>query len=80
LRTGAIELIFRLGAADDDAIVVGEHADTLARTRGLSPIAAAEQAAVRMGDRRHPVHRPGRDSGQPGRMFPGPARPTRVMR
>jgi multidrug efflux pump subunit AcrB len=41
-------LIICLGIVVDDAIVVGEHADTLARKKGLSPEAAAEQAARRM--------------------------------
>ncbi|MDF2233314.1 efflux RND transporter permease subunit [Albimonas sp. CAU 1670] len=41
-------LILTLGMVVDDAIVVGEHADHLARRRGLSPIAAAETAARRM--------------------------------
>ncbi|MGM0586313.1 MAG: efflux RND transporter permease subunit [Pseudomonadota bacterium] len=41
-------LILTLGMVVDDAIVVGEHADTLARRRGLSPAAAAETAARRM--------------------------------
>jgi multidrug efflux pump subunit AcrB len=40
-------LIICLGVVVDDAIVVGEHADHLAR-RGLSPTEAAEQAARRM--------------------------------
>ncbi|WP_339947266.1 efflux RND transporter permease subunit [uncultured Albimonas sp.] len=41
-------LILTLGMVVDDAIVVGEHADHLARRRGLSPVAAAETAARRM--------------------------------
>ncbi|MEC9432894.1 MAG: efflux RND transporter permease subunit [Pseudomonadota bacterium] len=41
-------LILTLGIVVDDAIVVGEHADDLARRRRLSPAAAAEQAARRM--------------------------------
>ncbi len=40
-------LIICLGVVVDDAIVVGEHADHLAR-RGLNPTDAAEQAARRM--------------------------------
>ena len=40
-------LIITLGIVVDDAIVVGEHADHLAR-RGLSPVEAAETAARRM--------------------------------
>jgi multidrug efflux pump subunit AcrB len=40
-------LIICLGVVVDDAIVVGEHADMLAR-RGASPLEAAERAAVRM--------------------------------
>ena len=40
-------LIITLGIVVDDAIVVGEHADHLARS-GLSPIEAAERAAQRM--------------------------------
>ncbi|ETX27604.1 efflux RND transporter permease subunit [Roseivivax isoporae] len=40
-------LIITLGIVVDDAIVVGEHADALAR-RGLPPAEAAEQAARRM--------------------------------
>ncbi|WP_292288181.1 efflux RND transporter permease subunit [Marivita sp.] len=40
-------LIITLGIVVDDAIVVGEHADHLART-GLTPIEAAERAAQRM--------------------------------
>jgi multidrug efflux pump subunit AcrB len=40
-------LIITLGIVVDDAIVVGEHADHLAR-QGLSPVDAAERAAVRM--------------------------------
>ncbi|SFI05593.1 efflux RND transporter permease subunit [Albimonas pacifica] len=41
-------LILTLGMVVDDAIVVGEHADHLARRRGLSPVSAAETAARRM--------------------------------
>ena len=41
-------LIICLGIVVDDAIVVGEHADYLART-GLSPTEAAARAARRMG-------------------------------
>ena len=40
-------LIITLGIVVDDAIVVGEHADHLARS-GLSPVEAAERAAQRM--------------------------------
>lgn len=40
-------LIITLGIVVDDAIVVGEHADHLART-GLPPVEAAERAAQRM--------------------------------
>ncbi|SDI25035.1 efflux RND transporter permease subunit [Salipiger marinus] len=40
-------LIITLGIVVDDAIVVGEHADHLAK-RGLSPVEAAETAARRM--------------------------------
>ncbi len=40
-------LIITLGIVVDDAIVVGEHADHLART-GLLPVEAAERAAHRM--------------------------------
>ncbi|OSQ53334.1 efflux RND transporter permease subunit [Marivita geojedonensis] len=40
-------LIITLGIVVDDAIVVGEHTDHLART-GLSPVEAAERAAHRM--------------------------------
>jgi multidrug efflux pump subunit AcrB len=40
-------LIITLGIVVDDAIVVGEHADHLART-GLTPVEAAERAAHRM--------------------------------
>ncbi|MHA7876022.1 efflux RND transporter permease subunit [Roseivivax sp.] len=40
-------LIITLGIVVDDAIVVGEHSDHLAR-RGLGPAAAAETAAARM--------------------------------
>ncbi|MDU8909701.1 efflux RND transporter permease subunit [Aestuariicoccus sp. MJ-SS9] len=40
-------LIITLGIVVDDAIVVGEHADHLAR-RGLPPVEAAETAARRM--------------------------------
>ncbi|ETW13874.1 AcrB/AcrD/AcrF family transporter [Roseivivax marinus] len=40
-------LIITLGIVVDDAIVVGEHADHLARN-GLSPVEAAERAASRM--------------------------------
>jgi multidrug efflux pump subunit AcrB len=40
-------LIICLGVIVDDAIVVGEHADMLAR-RGANPLDAAEQAALRM--------------------------------
>jgi multidrug efflux pump subunit AcrB len=40
-------LIITLGIVVDDAIVVGEHADHLAR-RGLGPAEAAETAAARM--------------------------------
>jgi multidrug efflux pump subunit AcrB len=40
-------LIITLGIVVDDAIVVGEHADHLAR-QGLPPVEAAERAAVRM--------------------------------
>ena len=40
-------LIICLGVVVDDAIVVGEHADHLAR-RGMAPAEAAEQAARRM--------------------------------
>ena len=40
-------LIITLGIVVDDAIVVGEHSDHLAR-RGLSPVEAAETAARRM--------------------------------
>ncbi|MCI5110359.1 MAG: efflux RND transporter permease subunit [Marivita sp.] len=40
-------LIITLGIVVDDAIVVGEHADHLART-GLPPVDAAERAAHRM--------------------------------
>lgn len=40
-------LIITLGIVVDDAIVVGEHADALAR-RGAPPIEAAERAAQRM--------------------------------
>ena len=41
-------LIITLGIVVDDAIVVGEHADFLARTMGESPVEAAENAATRM--------------------------------
>ncbi|SMX37757.1 efflux RND transporter permease subunit [Maliponia aquimaris] len=41
-------LIITLGIVVDDAIVVGEHADHLARRRGLGPFEAAETAAQRM--------------------------------
>lgn len=41
-------LIICLGVVVDDAIVVGEHADFLARRRGLAPAAAAATAARRM--------------------------------
>lgn len=41
-------LIITLGIVVDDAIVVGEHADHRARVLGESPVAAAENAAVRM--------------------------------
>ncbi|MBP0482640.1 efflux RND transporter permease subunit [Sagittula salina] len=40
-------LIITLGIVVDDAIVVGEHADSLAR-RGLGPFEAAERSAQRM--------------------------------
>ncbi|MFZ5965269.1 efflux RND transporter permease subunit [Thalassococcus sp. BH17M4-6] len=40
-------LIITLGIVVDDAIVVGEHADHLAR-RGMPPVEAAESAAKRM--------------------------------
>jgi multidrug efflux pump subunit AcrB len=40
-------LIICLGVVVDDAIVVGEHADMLAR-RGAAPLEAAERAATRM--------------------------------
>ncbi len=40
-------LIITLGIVVDDAIVVGEHADHLAR-RGMAPVEAAETAARRM--------------------------------
>ncbi|SFD91036.1 efflux RND transporter permease subunit [Roseivivax sediminis] len=40
-------LIITLGIVVDDAIVVGEHSDALAR-RGLPPAEAAERAAARM--------------------------------
>lgn len=40
-------LIITLGIVVDDAIVVGEHADHLARN-GLTPVEAAERAAQRM--------------------------------
>ena len=40
-------LIITLGIVVDDAIVVGEHADALAR-RGMAPTDAAEAAATRM--------------------------------
>jgi len=41
-------LIITLGIVVDDAIVVGEHADFRARNLGENPIAAAENAAIRM--------------------------------
>lgn len=41
-------LIITLGIVVDDAIVVGEHADHLARRRGFGPYEAAERAAQRM--------------------------------
>jgi multidrug efflux pump subunit AcrB len=41
-------LILTLGIVVDDAIVVGEHADALARGGGLTPETAAERAARRM--------------------------------
>ena len=41
-------LIICLGVVVDDAIVVGEHADFLARRRGLPPDEAAISAARRM--------------------------------
>ena len=40
-------LIITLGIVVDDAIVVGEHADSRARS-GLPPVVAAETAAQRM--------------------------------
>ena len=41
-------LIITLGIVVDDAIVVGEHADFRARNLGENPVAAAENAAIRM--------------------------------
>ncbi len=41
-------LIICLGVVVDDAIVVGEHADFLARNHGLAPADAATSAATRM--------------------------------
>ena len=41
-------LIITTGIVVDDAIVVGEHADTRARRNGESPVVAAETAARRM--------------------------------
>ncbi|MFQ5623139.1 MAG: efflux RND transporter permease subunit [Paracoccaceae bacterium] len=41
-------LIITLGIVVDDAIVVGEHADFRARRLGEAPVAAAENAAIRM--------------------------------
>ena len=41
-------LIICLGVVVDDAIVVGEHADFLARRRGMAPAEAASTAARRM--------------------------------
>ena len=42
-----MSLIITLGIVVDDAIVVGEHADSRARS-GLPPVVAAETAAQRM--------------------------------
>ena len=41
-------LIITLGIVVDDAIVIGEHADFRARRLGEHPVAAAENAAIRM--------------------------------